>query len=297
MEPGNGQELAVGREGERRDHRRPGVDRRVVRIVEGHGTLRCVVDRPLSDPAPDQVDLRRRERGLVPRHRRLAVAGRDLFYQVALFEACQGPPPARPDLPPLRIWSTTVMNNSRRRPLRVDIDSPGNGPGRSDTDFLVIAHRSPRRPGVCPALLPSSHRPRSMPRQHVTKRDDDGDPEVCRDHGHSWYSSPEVSRGSRWLVRETSLAVTKIRFRPETRVSASRPARARERTAPGLQGGRRVVTGIHHSRLNRTSPSSIKDLTHHQLGDSTPGVYRHDRGNQYLFQNVWHIGNLTGGGI
>ena len=84
MEPGDGQQRAIGREVQGRDHRRPGVLGRVVHVVSGHGGLRRVVGCALGDPSADQLDLGGGERRLVLGHLGLAVLRGDLVDEEAL---------------------------------------------------------------------------------------------------------------------------------------------------------------------------------------------------------------------
>ena len=92
MEAGDGQERPIGREGQGRDHREPGVLGGMAHVVSGPGGRRLVVGGALGDPSVDQLELRGGERRLVLRHLGLAVLGRDLVDEEALIGLARDDP-------------------------------------------------------------------------------------------------------------------------------------------------------------------------------------------------------------
>ena len=109
VEAGDGQERAVGREVERRDHRRPRVDRRMLHVDRACAVCGCVVHGALGDPAADQLDLRRRRAAACPAASPPCRPAGVICREDGSRRACPGRSPAEPLSPPLSIWSKAVI--------------------------------------------------------------------------------------------------------------------------------------------------------------------------------------------
>ena len=84
MKASHCQQFAVRREIQRRDHRRPRINRWMLGVIMPLGIGRGVIFRPLLDPRADQRHVRLHQRGFALRHAHLAVLGRDHLQDRAL---------------------------------------------------------------------------------------------------------------------------------------------------------------------------------------------------------------------
>ena len=84
VKAGHGEQLAVRREIERRDHRAARIDGRMIGVESRPRAARAVVFGALGDPAADEIDIAGGQRRAALRHLGLAVVRRDQLQQMAL---------------------------------------------------------------------------------------------------------------------------------------------------------------------------------------------------------------------